>query len=304
MCCVPEPTYSMEDLKKKYEQTIGSGNIKVRYDELTGKQKKILDEVQAMIVVVNNSEFMATMSYLKPPNEQYQSILAVHHNIKIGHTNKSMIFYIGLFGKCPVAVARVNPGCGRDATDHSDCFTNILLIAAVGVAAGFPENGVNYGDVIISQKITDCSLYKCQDGNYIPRGITVSPSKYMLSRLIKKGFWKFECSQKDRKSSITFGQFLSKPVLLADEEERGKMLKYFGKEAKGYEMEGFSIMGTEIDFIIIKGCCDFASGKKNKKWQPTAALAANDYLHHHLSQMDLSYMKDGVQKGNFYQLYV
>jgi len=41
-------------------------------------------------------------------------------------------------------------------------------------------------------------------------------------------------------------------------------LKYFGEEAKRYEMEGYSIVGGAIDCIIIKGVCDFDSGKKQE----------------------------------------
>ena len=55
-------------------------------------------------------------------------------------------------------------------------------------------------------------------------------------------------------------------------------------------MEGYSIAGCNIDRIIVKAVCDFASGK-TKEWQPTAALAANDYLYHHLNTMDLSCLK-------------
>jgi len=36
-------------------------------------------------------------------------------------------------------------------------------------------------------------------------------------------------------------------------------------------MEGYSIVGGEIDCIIIKGACDFDSGK-NKKLLPTATF--------------------------------
>jgi len=42
---------------------------------------------------------------------------------------------------------------------------------------------------------------------------------------------------------------------------------------------------VSMDFLIIKGC-DFAANKY-KIWQPTAALAVNDYLHHHFCQTDL-----------------
>jgi len=46
-----------------------------------------------------------------------------------------------------------------------------------------------------------------------------------------------------------------------------------------------------MSFVIIRGVCDFA-GNENKIWQPTAALAANDYLHHHFCQTDLSSLLD------------
>ena len=302
LCLSIEPKFSLKDLEEKYQKAIREGFTQLRYDELSTQQKEILGEVQAMLIVVNDSEFMATMSYLKPP--QNQKILKIHRNIKLGHDNNNpLIFYIGMFGKCLVAVTRVDQGCGRDALIHSDCFENVLLIAAVGVAAGFPENGVKLGDVLVSQQITDCSIYKRQDGEYISRGNTTRAFKYLIKRLKDGKFqWKFVCTSQDTKSSVIFGQFLSKPMLLNDEAERGEILKYFGKEAKGYEMEGFSIAGGAIDCIIIKGVCDFASGK-NKKWQPTAALAANDCLYHDLNQMDLSVMKDDIQKGIF-QLYI
>ena len=302
MLCTLEPSFSLESLKEKYQKAISVGYTQLRYDELSAQQKEILNEVQAMLVVVNKSEFMAAMSYLKPlVNHNYQSILEIHNVITLGHDKNSLVFFIGMFGKCPVAVTRVNQGCGRDALHHSGCFNNILLIAAVGVAAGFPENDVNLGDVIVSQQITDCSIYKEKNGERIPRGNTTPAFKYLVDRLKKSELqWEFECASQGTKSSVTFGLFLSKPVLLDDKEEREKMLKYFGKEAKGYEMEGFSIAGGAIDCIIVKGVCDFASGK-NKIWQPTAALAAIDCLHHDLMQMDLSLMKDVIQKGTYIQ---
>ena len=83
--------------------------------------------------------------------------------------------------------------------------------------------------------------------------------------------------------------FLSKPVLLDSRGGRAEMLRDFGMEAKGFEMEGFSITGFGIECIIIKGVCDYVSGK-TKEWQPTAALAANSYLYHHLNQLDISSM--------------
>ena len=283
-----QPIYSVEDLKKKSIKA-NAQNTVVNYDKLNERQKKLFDDVQAMIIVVNQNEFMATMCYLKSPNG-HSSILEVHGPNQVGFANKPFIFYIGIFGKCPVAVTRVDQGRGRDAIDHITYFKNILLIAAVGVAAGFPENKVHYGDVIISKQIKDCSIYRQGDGTCIPRGDTTPGCKYMIGRLQNSLHWEFVHSKQGTKSSVSLGLFLSKPVLLDDKGGRAEMLRDFGVDAKGFEMEGFSITGFGIECIIVKGVCDYASGK-TKEWQPTAALAANDYLYHHLNQLDISAMR-------------
>ena len=284
-----QPIYSEKDLQEKFKKA-NTQNTVENYHKLNEQQKKSLDEVQAMIIVVNQNEFMATMCYLKPPNE-HSSILEVHGSNVVGFAKKSFIFYVGMFGKCPVAVTRVDQGRGRDVIDCIWCVKNILLIAAVGVAAGFPENNVNCGDVIISKHIKNCSIYRQEDGIRTPRGDTTPGCKYMIRRLQNSLYWEFVRSKQGTKSSVIFGLFLSKPVLLDDKGLGGRkeMLRDFGIDAKGFEMEGFSIIGFGIECIIIKGVCDYASGK-TKEWQPTAALAANDYLYHHLNQLDISDM--------------
>ena len=296
---IEQPIYSKKDLQEKFKKAkLNAQNTIVTYHELNEQQKKSLDDIQAMIIVVNQNEFVATMCYLKPP-DGHSCILEVHGSNEVGFTNKSFVFYIGMFGKCPVVVTRVDQGRGRDAINHIRCFKNILLIAAVGVAAGFPENNVHYGDVIISRHIKDCSIFRQEDGVRIPRGNTTPGCKYMINRLQYSLGWEFVRSKQGTKSSVISGLFLSRPVLLNSEVARKEMLRDFGIDAKGFEMEGFSITGFGIECIIIKGVCDYASGI-TKEWQPTAALAANDYLYHHLSQLDISNMKaekDDLHKG-------
>ena len=289
-----QPIYSEKDLQEKSKKA-NAQNTVVNYRKLNEQQKKSLDDVQAMIIVVNQNEFMATMCYLKPPNE-LSHILEVHGSSEVGHVNIPFIFYIGMFGKCPVAVIRVEQGRGGDAIYHIKCLKNVFLVAAVGVAAGFPENKVHYGDVIISKQIKDCSIFRQEDEARIPRGNIIPSCKYMINRLQNTLYWEFVRSKQGTKSSVTFGLFLSMPVLLDSERWRKEILKDFGMEAKGFEMEGFSITGFGVDCIIIKGVCDYAGGK-TKEWQPTAALAANDYLYHHLNQIDISTMKAEKDKG-------
>ena len=269
------------------------------YHELDIQQKDIVANVQAMLVVVNDHEFRATMCYLKPPDKQ-DAVLRMQCTVPVGPDNDPRIFYVGKFGKCPVAVTQVQQGCGKDAVNHAteDHFENLVLIAAVGVAAGFPQNHVKLGDVLISDRIHNCQVYKLENNTYLPRGNVMPASKFML-QLLKEHFdWRYACTKdKKRNASVISGLILSKSVLLNDKAERDRLLRNFGSEAKGFDMEGFGIMESSLNFIVIKGVCDFASDK-NKEWQPTAALAANDYLFHHFSQTDLSLLLKSKQ-GNY-----
>ena len=279
-----EPEFSFEDLEEMYKK-VKITDTPLKYHEMPERQRKIFGEVQVVIVVVNEKEFMATLHYLKPPKDDSEGIWEIHRSIKIGQADQPRIFFIGKFGKCMAAVTQVDQGCGKDAIEHIDCFKNLELVAAVGVAAGFPENKVRMGDVLVSEKIIDCSRYK-HDEKYIPRGSIFPGSKRMIQRLKNKMGWEFKCTKTGLNCSIVCGDILSKNVLLNNKDERKKILLDFREEAKGYEMEGFSLANGGIDIIIVKGVCDFASGK-NKKWQPTAALAANAYLHFHLNRLDL-----------------
>ncbi|XP_065916778.1 uncharacterized protein [Dysidea avara] len=283
-----EPKYDEEDLKKMYKDA-KIQTTELNYDELNKKQKEMVAKSQAMIVVVNYYEDLATKCYLKPPDGS-NVILEVHHKAKYGSDIDTRIFLIGKIGKCPVAVTKVSQGRGRDAAFHAntDVFHDMKVIIAVGVAAGFPENKVKLGDVLISDRIHDCSMIKVQDGEIIPRGNVIPASKYMLERLHRKLDWQYPCTKDlSRNSTVVIGPILSKSELLNDAKIRKQYIHAHCKEAKGYEMEGFGIMETEMKCIIVKGVCDYA-GQKAKIWQPTAALAANDYLFQDLNRKDLS----------------
>ena len=295
-----EPLYTDDDLKKKYKNHKTKKEM-LQYDKLNSQQRNIVAKVQAMIVVVNDNEFMATMCYLAPPDNQ-NAVLRIQCKTQVGPDSDPRIFYVGNFGKCPVAVTRVKQGRGKDAVYHAkkECFKNLVLIAAVGVAAGFPQNGVKLGDVLISDQIHDCAIYKQQDNAYIPRGNTLPASKFMIDLLKDHLDWNFSCTKDEqRNTSVKFGLILSKSVLLDDADERDRLLQYFGKEAKGFEMEGFGIMDSSMSFIVIKGVCDLGASK-SKECQPTAALAANDYLYHHFSQTDLSSLLENNEQSTLF----
>ena len=293
--CISDPFYSDDDLDEKFKHATMSTEP-VLYSRLSPEQEKIRQSVQVMLVVVNEREFKACMSYLRPPTDKDRTFLEIHRQITSGHDVKTAIFHVGMYGKCLVAVMRVEAGHGGLAVEQTDFFPSCVLVCAVGVTAGFPENGCRMADILVSERVTDCSIMKEQDGRYIPRGETFSGSEYMIQCLKNYGGWDFQCSKaaEDNRSDVEFGLYLSRPVLLDDPKERKKILRFFGKEADGYEMEGFELFG-KIEAIVVKSVCDLA-GEKTKKWQATSALAANDYLHYHLSRINMDLVQS-TQKG-------
>ena len=286
-----EPLYDEKDLNKMYEDAkkFQPKELK-KFENLEMKEKEMVAKVQAMIVVVNDFEDRAIKCHLKPPDGS-DVILEVLCTKSDGPDPRKQKFFIGIFGKCPVAVTRVAQGRGRDAAMHADrdVFPNMQVFVALGVAAGFAENKVRLGDVLISERIHDCSIVKSKEGDIIPRGEVLNAHEPVLNFLKDNHDWKFPCTKDEmRHSSAIVGPILSKPELLDDPKKREQYIQAHCKEAKGFEMEGFGLMGYDkIGCIIVKGVCDYA-GKKAKKWQPTAALAANDCLLKVLEKNDLS----------------
>ena len=289
-CFFAEPLYDEKYLQKKYEDAKFQTTELKKFENLEMEEKKMVTKVQAMIVVVNDFEDLAIKCHLKPPDDS-DVILDVLCTKSDGPDLSKKSFLIGQFGKCPVAVTRVAQGCGRDAAVHAgrDVFPNMQVFIALGVAAGFAKNKVRLGDVLISERIHDCSIVKLKEGEIIPRGKVSDVHGPILNFLKNNHDWKFPCTKdKMRHSSAIVGPILSKPELLDDPKKREQYIQAHCKEAKGFEMEGFGLMGYEkIGCIIVKGVCDYA-GKKAKKWQPTAALAANDCLLKVLMKNDLS----------------
>ena len=259
-----EPLYDEKDLDKKYKDARFQTTELKNVENLEEKERKMVKKAQAMIVVVNKFEDLAIKSHLKPPDGS-DKVLNVLCTIKDGPSDGQQIFLIGKFGKCPVAVTRINQGCGRDAAKHAerDVFPNMQVFIALGVAAGFAENKVRLGDVLISERIHDCSIVKSKEGEIIPRGEIQNAHKPMLEYLQNNHDWSFPCT-KDKKwlSSAICYCWSSK---LGDAEKRKQLIEAHCKEARGFEMEGFGLMGYQIDCITVKGICDYA-GKKAKKW--------------------------------------
>ena len=131
---------------------------------------------------------------------------------------------------------QVKVGHGQLAISHTDkdIFPNLKLIAGVGIAAGFRENGVKLGDVLVSTQIHDCALYK-KKGDKDSLHDTIRESPSLMFEHFKEPFhWTYLCTQdKQYFCKIKSSLILTKPALMDDKEAAKQLLKHFGEEAKG-----------------------------------------------------------------------
>ena len=198
---------------------------------------------------------------------------------------------LGMFAKRKAAIVWTKQAarCEADLKVACSRFPNSKAIIAVGVCYGRDRKTVEFCDVLVSSQIVDLSVTKIDaegEINLNCGGI------HNTNRVLRNTFcidavgWDFTCVETPkRKSKAVVGQLLSGPFWLNSEEDKKKLMKEF-KDAKGGEMEGCVLYTKDIAqrCIIIKGVSDYADGKKDKKWQLTAAMAAADYTHYMLEK--------------------
>lgn len=137
-------------------------------------------------------------------------------------------------------------------------------IIMVGIAFGVDQKKQSIGDVLVSKQVMAYEFQRIgtrADGkdSIIPRGDRVSASPRLLGR-----FRDGEVIWKD--ANIEFGLILSGEKLVDNLSFLNYLLK-LEPEAIGGEMEGAGLYNVayrnKIDWIIVKGICDWAEGKKH-----------------------------------------
>ena len=236
-------------------------------------------EIVVILHVANDNEYEAAITYITAPNQRDKKAKSFHG------------YEIGFFAEQKVALIRTRQGANagkylKDAIDN--LFSNVQYIIAVGVCYSFDREKHGLGDVLISNRITEVKAPKFTDGE---SGTLIDIEfrdgcKKMddyLERVFcfKKNFWKDYKVSADRCSKAICGLFISGSFLINSKQLRD-ILKSKQKEAIGGEMEGCELLEIQESqkkkIIIVKGVADYADGKKDKKWQFTAAMAAFNYV--------------------------
>lgn len=166
-------------------------------------------------------------------------------------------------------------------------------VIMVGIAFGMrPEQRI--GELLVSRQITEYELQKVgthADGQryIIPRGDRVYASVGLLDRFR-------DAALRWQGKKVHFGLLLS-GAKLVDNQEFKEQLQTIEPEALGGEMEGAGLYAaaqrSKVDWILVKGICDWADGNKQRnksRYQQQAASQAAQFT---------LYV---IQQGGFHQI--
>lgn len=246
--------------------------------------ESIIQKTDILIVTVNERERESLLKYVLPIPEK-KCILSVVH--------KKSTYRIGRLGY--YLVAHVQSGMGSASKGASALtvykaieFIKPKVVIMVGVAFGISPTKEHLGDVLISKKIINYEIARISAGNYniTPRGDEPNSGTLLYNIFTNIIDWNHYV-YRNRRAKIISGDILSGEKLIDNLEYRNYLKKTF-PNAIGGEMEGTGVSSAcgEADlseWIVIKGICDWADGKKKKGFQPKAALSSMSIVFHVLS---------------------
>ena len=285
--------YTTDDLQNGVKDVLRKFNNDVLIEH---KDKKIIDSVLLLLMVVNSSEFLAAMNYFSKSEAKVLN-------------SEGNNYYVGKWGQIPAALVRQRgqgtggPSGSQQLTCSSiNLFKNLKLIIALGVCGTLGR----LGDVVISSRIDGCDLMKVKGDRLISRSTVCQPGDNIYSFLmLSPEIWSFLCTKEgtdEYKAKAVFKPMLSGTPLIASGQYRDKLIENVSVEAGGVEMEGIGVVDgiriskkmDKIEFVIVKAGCDYADETKNKEWQPVAAMAAADFVY---KQLDSKIVYNWFFKG-------
>lgn len=247
----------------------------MNYNEIELKElAEILHDGIVLIVTATDTETEAMHSKLTPLLG-YSDILLVYSG--------SYTYYFGVFGKYKVAHVQSNMGSiGRDsaimAVSNAVRTLNPKFVIMIGIAFGIDSEKQNIGDVLISEGVIPYDNKRVgQDVIY--RGQNAPSSKILLSRFKSIRTWQYLLDESKVANKIV-AQILSGEELIDSKERRDELVSEF-PISKGGEMEGaglFAACDGTVDWILVKGICDFADGNKGVNKKQNQNIAINSAL--------------------------
>ncbi|MEJ2046321.1 MAG: hypothetical protein P8X74_21510 [Reinekea sp.] len=253
---------------------------KYNFVEIEDKEEreKLIEATKLVFIAVTDTENEAFFEEFKPLPKRKAYIEIFSGKLK---------YYIGRFGAYQAGYIRCSMGTieadsAGYVTEKIIELFNPKFLVMPGIAFGINEKKQKIGDVLVSEKISPYDPERIGEDDSIIRSDPFRAGTTLKSRFKNVMDWNHHLG-KGKYSDIHFGNLLSGNKLVDNLEYRKFLAKKFEKPIGG-EMEGIglSVKCSEngVEFIVVKGICDWADGKKHKEWQPKAAKAAVSLCSH------------------------
>lgn len=209
------------------------------------------------------------------------------HYQSVGTKTDSLPFYGAAIGRAQVLVTRSGPGntsaaiAGNTVLErfHPD---HVLM---VGIAAGF-QGKVELGDVVVAEACyydgpgKETSDGKLPAPRQLPTGAFLSARSKDYNALDWKDNIQVQSPGGGSQPSVHHGVIVSSETVVGNPERMASLLGTH-RECRALAMEGYGVAQAawhkKIDFLEIRGICDFGDGNKNDDWHKYAADVAAAY---------------------------
>ena len=247
-------------------------------DHIKGKAKILLITATNVETVALHAHFRP----LRPGGRCYQV------------TVKNQTYYIGRLARYGVIhvqcqMGSVLPGASAGTVAEAISFWNAKAVVMIGIAFGVDPRKQRIGDVLISKTVIPYEIKRVGKNKVVNRNPIPPGGAVLLNRFCNGYNWHHALPHHQRARSIP-AQLLSGESLIDNKSFLTKLLTDF-PQADGGEMEGCGVFAAAhqqgIEWLIVKGICDFADGKKGrgkKAKQLIAASSAASLCNHVFSQ--------------------
>jgi nucleoside phosphorylase len=247
-------------------------------------------EADILIVTVTKVESTAILQAFEPILGVKAIPLSIEDRIyfDLGTINKARIFLTQSemgSGGLGASLLTVRKGI-------EDLFPTAVIM--VGIAFGVNEEKQAIGDILVTEQLRLYDLQRVgtqdEQEQVILRGDKPHASPWLIN-LFKSADISWE------KARVRFGTVLTGEKLLDNIDYRNQLLN-FEPEAIGGEMEGAGLyvacQDKKVDWILVKGICDWADGEKGQdkeSRQKTAASNAAAFVVHTLKFVLIDWRK-------------
>lgn len=244
--------------------------------------------VDVLLVTATKAESQAVLQVFEQASGGKPKPLSINDHVffDLGMVNTSHVFLV------QSEMGTGGLGASMQTVSKGIASLSPVAVIMVGIAFGIDEQKQQIGDVLVATNLRPYELQRVgtDDGQLqiTPRGDRPHSSPWLINL-----FRSADLSWKD--SRVRFGEVLTGEKLVDNLGFRSG-LRSIAPEAIGGEMEGAGLYAachdSKVDWILAKGICDWADGKKAEDKdirQRTAATNASAFVLHTLQFVEVNW---------------